>query len=109
MKKFFEEWGCLSLILAAAAFYVFASSDSQSKIQKQPNPAPPIYVQPQPTFGGYACTDDCSGHEAGYEWAQEQGISDPDDCGGDSISFEEGCRSYAEEQEEEDAEESLDF
>lgn len=49
-----------------------------------------------PTFHGYTCTDDCSGHEAGYNWAQEKGITDPDDCRGKSISFIEGCKAYAE-------------
>lgn len=39
----------------------------------------------------------CAGHEAGYEWAEEHGIIDPDDCGGNSQSFIEGCQSYAEE------------
>ncbi|MFH0968984.1 MAG: hypothetical protein V1804_00555 [Patescibacteria group bacterium] len=53
--------------------------------------------EPQ-TFNGYECTDDCSGHEAGYEWAEEKGITDPNDCGGNSNSFIEGCESYAEEQ-----------
>ena len=48
-------------------------------------------------FSDYGCTQDCSGHEAGYDWAAEQGIDDPDDCGGKSWSFEEGCRAYAEE------------
>ena len=50
-------------------------------------------------FGSYegdGCTVDCSGHEAGHAWAEENGIDDPDDCGGNSWSFEEGCRSYAE-------------
>lgn len=50
-----------------------------------------------PTFHGDTCTDDCSGHEAGYNWAEEQGITSPDDCGGNSSSFIEGCESYAEE------------
>jgi len=50
------------------------------------------------TFNGYECTDDCSGHEAGYNWAEEKGITDPSDCGGNSNSFIEGCQSYAEEQ-----------
>lgn len=50
------------------------------------------------TFRGYKCTEDCSGHEAGYEWAEEHGISDPSDCGGNSQSFIEGCESYAVEQ-----------
>jgi hypothetical protein len=45
-------------------------------------------------------TQDCSGHEAGYEWAEEHGIDDPDDCSGNSESFIEGCRAYAEEQQE---------
>lgn len=48
-------------------------------------------------YGGYGCTVDCSGHEAGYNWAEERGIDDPDQCGGNSWSFEEGCRAYAEE------------
>jgi hypothetical protein len=50
------------------------------------------------TYAGQGCTVDCSGHEAGYAWAEEHGITDPDQCGGNSWSFEEGCRSYAEEQ-----------
>lgn len=50
------------------------------------------------TFHGYTCTDDCSGHQAGYDWAEENNISDPDDCSGNSQSFIEGCQAYAEEQ-----------
>lgn len=49
------------------------------------------------TFHGYECTDDCGGHEAGYAWAEDKGIDDPDNCGGKSQSFIEGCRAYAEE------------
>ena len=47
---------------------------------------------------GYPCTQDCSGHDAGYQWAEDNGITDPDDCGGNSQSFIEGCQAYAEEQ-----------
>lgn len=50
------------------------------------------------SFSGDGCTEDCSGHSAGYDWAAQRGIDDPDDCGGNSWSFEEGCRAYAEEQ-----------
>jgi hypothetical protein len=50
------------------------------------------------SFDGNPCVGDCSGHEAGYQWAEENGIDDPDNCGGNSNSFIEGCRSYAEEQ-----------
>lgn len=48
--------------------------------------------------GTAGCTDDCSGHEAGWAWAEERWITDPDECGGRSVSFEEGCRAWAEEQ-----------
>jgi hypothetical protein len=56
--------------------------------------ASPVIAQ---DFHGYECTDDCSGHEAGYEWAEENGIEDPGDCGGNSQSFIEGCMAWAEE------------
>ena len=61
--------------------------------------APKIIIENQPeTFKGNDCTSDCSGHEAGYDWAEEKGITDPSNCGGNSNSFIEGCESYAEEQ-----------
>ncbi|GEM_PF-2009276 len=40
------------------------------------------------------------GHDAGYEWAAEHGIDDPDYDEGNSESFNEGVREYAEEQAE---------
>src|SRR5215213_5833147 len=46
------------------------------------------------TFGGYDCTADCSGHAAGYKWAEEHSVSDPSDCGGSSNSFVEGCQAF---------------
>jgi hypothetical protein len=47
------------------------------------------------TFGGYDCTDDCSGHAAGYQWAEVQGLTDPADCPpGNSQSFYQGCLAY---------------
>lgn len=67
-------------------------------LKRAPQAAIPKPIANANLFHGYQCTDDCSGHEAGYEWAEEQGISDPDECGGNSMSFEEGCRAYAEEQ-----------
>ena len=51
-----------------------------------------------PTFNGDDCTEDCSGHEAGYKWAEDNGIDDTSDCDGNSDSFNEGCESYVEEQ-----------
>lgn len=49
-------------------------------------------------FHGTRCTQDCSGHRAGYAWAARKGITEPEECGGNSRSFREGCRAYAEEQ-----------
>jgi hypothetical protein len=60
-----------------------------------------VPVSNSPTFYGDPCTYDCSGHDAGYEWAEDNEIEDPDDCGGNSQSFIEGCESYAEERQEE--------
>jgi len=59
-----------------------------------------VIEDPDPviTSDNWDCTGDCSGHEAGYEWASDNGISDPDDCGGKSNSFIEGCEAYANEQ-----------
>jgi hypothetical protein len=48
-------------------------------------------------FNGKACTDDCSGHVAGFSWAEERGISKEAGCeDGKSISFIEGCEAYVE-------------
>jgi hypothetical protein len=44
----------------------------------------------------YGCTSDCSGHDAGYRWADENQVLDPSACGGNSQSFIEGCMAYAE-------------
>jgi len=52
-------------------------------------------AEAQDDFNGYPCTQDCSGHQAGYDWAQQNGITDPSQCGGSSQSFSEGCQSYA--------------
>jgi hypothetical protein len=58
-------------------------------------------AMPRRSFAGYACTSNCSGHEAGYRWAEEHGIDDTDACdtAGDrsnSPSFAEGCRAFVE-------------
>lgn len=49
------------------------------------------------SFKGYPCKNDCSGHKAGYAWAQQKNVTDPSDCGGNSNSFMEGCRAAVEE------------
>lgn len=50
------------------------------------------------TFHGDPCTVDCSGHQAGYAWAEKHDIDDEDNCGGNSESFIEGCKAYVREQ-----------
>jgi hypothetical protein len=49
----------------------------------------------QDQHGSYGCTYDCSGHDAGYQWAQDNEIEDAADCGGTSASFIEGCEAYS--------------
>lgn len=44
-------------------------------------------------FRGYLCTQDCSGHIAGYNWAIENRLKGAHECGGRSNSFIEGCTS----------------
>jgi hypothetical protein len=48
-------------------------------------------------FHGYECTDDCSGHEAGYAWAEREDVTNPNDCDGNSQSFIEGCEAWTNE------------
>lgn len=52
-------------------------------------------------FKGFQCKMDCSGHKAGYEWAESQGIYSEDTChnidANGSSSFLEGCIAYARE------------
>lgn len=50
--------------------------------------------QPVPTFAGYKCRGDCSGHIAGWRWASEKNLAFPSQCAGHSTSFIEGCLAY---------------
>lgn len=74
-------------IIATIALLVYFFSSSGTKTENAPTKTQ--------TFKSYECTADCSGHEAGYNWAMEKGITDPNDCGGNSQSFIEGCKAYA--------------
>ncbi len=61
------------------------------------------------------CIDDCSGHEAGFQWAQDQDVTDSSECGGKSNSFIEGCEAFAQqreaaaEEQAHDAEDDVDY
>ena len=57
--------------------------------------SPPKAATPAPEFGGYPCLGDCSDDKAGYRWAEQNGITDPDSCTGNTGTFIEGCRVYA--------------
>ena len=43
------------------------------------------------------CTDDCSGHNAGWDWARKNDVQDADNWSGNSDSFIDGCKAYTEE------------
>jgi hypothetical protein len=76
-------------------FIVFPMSSGIWYDSKNPEPTQQLQQREyRDYFYGYECTDDCSGHEAGYDWAADRGISDLDDCGGNSNSFIEGCQAY---------------
>lgn len=70
---------------ACRIWVALSKADLLDSLVRQPN-----------TFFGYACKDDCSGHAAGYNWAQRKDIDDEDDCTGRSQSFIEGCLAYIE-------------
>lgn len=106
--------GIISLIVVFQYGYKYNQSPNPT-----PKPVPTPTLTPQPTvkptftvkptiryqnndsleFNGYECIDDCSGHEAGYEWAEENGITqdDVDNYSGNSNSFMEGMQSYVDE------------
>jgi len=62
-------------------------------VQPVPPPQPPA---PAAAFGGYPCAaSDCAPEIEGYRWAQNDSITDPDECTGNTGAFIEGCRVYA--------------
>lgn len=95
-------------VIAFFSFIVFTSLNTYSKDQEPKSTVKYEIVdtkeeadynnsQREPdTFQGYECTSDCSGHEAGYEWAEDNEICDPYYDGGNSQSFDEGVRAWAE-------------
>ncbi|MEK7601907.1 MAG: hypothetical protein AAB472_00245 [Patescibacteria group bacterium] len=50
--------------------------------------------------------DDGTGHSAGYEWAEENDVSD---CDGNSNSFIEGCQEYVDQRDSYEEQESTDY
>ena len=84
------------IIAAVFAYNMFIKEDKHVAKTSSELPSYMLtYTMPK-TFHGYSCTSDCSGHEAGYNWAEEHDIDDEDRCGGNSQSFIEGCKAYVE-------------
>ena len=75
-----------SLFLFRKPFSKFPQSTSPPKIT---NPSLAIKLGPYAgrSFGSYLCTDNCYRHQAGYDHAEENGITDSDECSGNSESF----------------------
>lgn len=48
-------------------------------------------IQETSIFHGRPCTRDCSGHQAGYKWAEKNQVVDPAGCQAKSGSFSSGC------------------
>lgn len=69
-----------------------------------PAPALPA-AGPKLTFHGFSCGHDCSGHEAGYAWAERHNADSESTCTGESSAFMEGCLAYVREQKGEAIEE----
>jgi hypothetical protein len=97
-------WVTIIIAIIWGLFALFSNDESSSSYESVTD-SPTVenqyygneYAEEPQSFNGYECTDDCSGHEAGYNWAEENGIEDEGDCGGNSNSFIEGCQSYVEE------------
>lgn len=45
-------------------------------------------------FGDADCTGGCDGHNAGFAYAQENDMTDPSSCDGNSQSFIDGCSAF---------------
>lgn len=59
--------------------------------------APGVTAANAATFDGNMCLGDCSGHQAGYDWAEQNDVDDESSCSTPSASFNQGCESCVEE------------
>ena len=59
----------------------------------EPVPRRSVAFPDRVMLGDYECTQNCSGHLAGWRWAALNNVDHIDDCGGlgPSDSFHEGC------------------
>ena len=85
--------------LASISSYASATSDEREGIDEDEARERAVDDVPYSYSAAgspYGCSEDCSGHEAGYRWAADNGVTDGSCYGGDSPSFDEGCRAYGE-------------
>lgn len=88
----------LLVIIACILYFIFRSPDKASAVNS-PAPASETSNSYTPSTSG----DFGSGHQAGYDWAESNDITDESDCeaAGDhsnSPSFAEGCEAYVSDQ-----------
>lgn len=70
-----------------------APAAKSADIGQTPHPVGPVVDED--LFHGWKCGDgDCSLHQAGYAWAAQHKIVNPQNCQGKSESFIEGCWAY---------------
>ena len=109
-----KTWTTLALIISGLSFVGYfqlvqhqqreepptsAALADHRVVPRDKKPAPqPAATKPALKFGEYPCPADCSEDKAGYRWAEENSITDPDDCTGSTVAFIEGCRVYAQQQ-----------
>ena len=55
-----------------------------------------LNTPPENYYKGYKCSNDCTGHKAGYAWAKQHNINIKIQCTGNSQSFIQGCLAFAE-------------
>lgn len=87
------------LVIIIAAIWIYESSQHNSASVASRHVDSSESSDESSEFDGSTCTVDCSGHEAGYRWAEEKGIDDEDACdtageNSNSPSFAEGCKAY---------------
>jgi len=49
-------------------------------------------------FRNFPCEWDCSGHKEGYKWAENNRVTEYENCQGESQSFIEGCKIHVADQ-----------
>jgi hypothetical protein len=112
MQAFLEK-ALMPIVLVGCLLYVYNEYDAEPAAPDAAPvsfaPAPEIVYEnddepgfrrapvPHLQFAEYPCDGNCSEHLAGYDWARDSGISDPDNCEGPSAPFIEGCRVFVEE------------